>query len=58
MRAFEAADGFGVARLAGAFMLTWGGLRFLSVIAPQGIGVVELPFRHCSAPPTPWLSAY
>ena len=41
MSAFEAADGFGVARLAGAFMLTWGGLRFLSVIAPQGIGVVE-----------------
>ena len=42
MRAFEAADGFGVTRLAGAFMLTWGGLRFLSVIAPQGIGVVEV----------------
>ena len=42
MRSFEAADGFGVARLAGAFMLTWGGLRFLSVIAPQGIGVVEV----------------
>ena len=42
MRAFEAADGFGTARLAGAFVLTWGGLRFLSVIAPQGIGVVEM----------------
>ena len=42
MRAFEAADSFGVARLAGAFILTWGGLRFLSVIAPQGIGVVEV----------------
>lgn len=42
MRAFEAADGFGTARLAGAFVLTWGGLRFLSVIAPQGIGVVEV----------------
>ena len=42
MRAFEVADGFGVAPLAGAFILTWGGLRFLSVIAPQGIGVVEL----------------
>ena len=42
MRAFEAADGFGAARLAGAFVLTWGGLRFLSVIAPQGIGVVEV----------------
>jgi len=42
MRAFEAVDGFGTARLAGAFVLTWGGLRFLSVIAPQGIGVVEV----------------
>ena len=42
MRAFDAADGFGTARLAGAFVLTWGGLRFLSVIAPQGIGVVEV----------------
>ena len=42
MRAFEAADGFGTARLAGAFVLAWGGLRFLSVIAPQGIGVVEV----------------
>ena len=42
MRAFEAADSFGAARLAGAFVLTWGGLRFLSVIAPQGIGVVEV----------------
>ena len=42
MRAFEAADGFSTVRLAGAFVLTWGGLRFLSVIAPQGIGVVEV----------------
>ncbi|MDD9989945.1 MAG: hypothetical protein OXK16_04785 [bacterium] len=42
MRAFESADGFGTARLAGAFVLTWGGLRFLSVIAPHGIGVVEV----------------
>ena len=42
MRAFDAADGFGTAHLAGAFVLTWGGLRFLSVIAPQGIGVVEV----------------
>ena len=42
MRAFEAADGFSTAGLAGAFVLTWGGLRFLSVIAPQGIGVVEV----------------
>ena len=42
MRAFEVADDFGTARLAGAFVLTWGGLRFLSVIAPQGIGVVEV----------------
>ncbi len=42
MRAFEIADDFGTVRLAGAFMLTWGGLRFLSVIAPQGIGVVEV----------------
>ncbi|MYB44788.1 MAG: hypothetical protein F4X74_07615 [Acidimicrobiia bacterium] len=42
MRSFEAADGFGTARLAGAFVLTWGGLRFLSVIAPHGIGVVEV----------------
>ena len=42
MRAFDAADGFGTAQLAGAFVLTWGGLRFLSVIAPQGIGVVEV----------------
>ncbi|MDE0162692.1 MAG: hypothetical protein OXL98_13260 [Acidimicrobiaceae bacterium] len=42
MRAFDAADDFGTAHLAGAFVLTWGGLRFLSVIAPQGIGVVEV----------------
>jgi len=42
MRALDAADGCGTARLAGAFVLTWGGLRFLSVIAPQGIGVVEV----------------
>ncbi len=42
MRAFEVADGFGTARLAGAFVLTWGGMRLLSVIAPQGIGVVEV----------------
>lgn len=42
IRAFETADDFSTARLAGAFVLTWGGLRFLSVIAPQGIGVVEV----------------
>ncbi len=42
IRAFETADGFSTARLAGAFVLAWGGLRFLSVIAPQGIGVVEV----------------
>ena len=42
IRAFEAADGFGLARLAGAFVIAWGGLRFLNVIAPQGIGVVEV----------------
>ena len=42
MRAFEATDGFSTARLAGAFVLTWGGIRLLSAIAPQGIGVVEV----------------
>ena len=42
IRAFETADDFSTARLAGAFVLAWGGLRFLSVIAPQGIGVVEV----------------
>ena len=42
MRAFEAADGFSTTRLAGAFVLTWGGMRLLSVVAPQGIGLVEV----------------
>lgn len=41
LRAFPAADGFGAVRSAGSFMLSWAA-GFLSVIAPQGIGVTEV----------------
>ena len=41
LRAFPAADGFGAVRSAGSFMLSWAA-GFLSVVAPQGIGVTEV----------------
>ena len=41
LQAFPAADDFGVARAAGAFMVAWA-VGFLAVLAPQGIGVAEL----------------
>ena len=41
LRAFPAADGFGTVRSAGSFMLSWAA-GFLSVVAPQGIGVTEV----------------
>lgn len=41
LRAFPAADGFGAVRSAGSFMLSWAA-GFLSVVAPQGIGVAEV----------------
>lgn len=41
LRAFPAADGFGTVRSAGSFMLSWAA-GFMSVVAPQGIGVAEV----------------
>lgn len=41
LRAFPAADGFGTVRSAGSFMLSWVA-GFMSVVAPQGIGVAEV----------------
>lgn len=41
LRAFPAADGFGLLQAAGAFMVAWA-LGYLAVFAPQGIGVTEL----------------
>ncbi len=40
LRAFPVTDELETVRSAGAFMLSWG-VGFLSVIAPQGIGVAE-----------------
>jgi len=41
MRAFPAADPLGSLEVAGAFMVAWA-VGFLTVFAPQGIGVAEL----------------
>lgn len=41
MRAFPAADAVGSLEVAGAFMVAWA-VGFLTVFAPQGIGVAEL----------------
>ena len=41
LRAFPAADGFGLLHAGGAFMVAWA-LGFLAVFAPQGIGVAEV----------------
>lgn len=41
MRAFPAADEVGSLEVAGAFMVAWA-VGFLTVFAPQGIGVAEL----------------
>ena len=41
MRAFPAADTVGSLEVAGAFMVAWA-VGFLTVFAPQGIGVAEL----------------
>ena len=40
LAAFPSADGLGAAKAAGAFMVSWAA-GFLSVLAPQGIGVAE-----------------
>ena len=41
LRAFPAADGLALAETAGAFMVAWA-IGFLTVVAPQGLGVAEL----------------
>ena len=41
MRAFPAADAYGLAEMSGAFMVAWA-VGFLAVFAPQGFGVSEL----------------
>ena len=41
LRAFPAGDGFGTVHIAGAFMVAWA-VGFLTVLAPQGLGVAEL----------------
>ena len=41
LRAFPAADGFGMLHAGGAFMVAWA-LGFLVVFAPQGLGVAEV----------------
>ena len=41
LRAFAAADGLGSLEAGGAFMVAWA-VGFLTVLAPQGIGVAEL----------------
>ena len=41
LRAFPAADGLGAVESAGAFMAAWA-VGFLTLLAPQGIGVAEL----------------
>ena len=41
LRAFPVGDEIGTALLAGGFMVAWG-IGFLSVVAPQGIGVFEV----------------
>ena len=41
MRAFPAADNLAAVEIAGAFMVAWA-VGFLTVLAPQGLGVAEL----------------
>ena len=41
LRAFPAADELATAEIAGAFMVAWA-VGFLTVLAPQGLGVAEL----------------
>ena len=41
LRAFPAADGVGSVEAAGAFMVAWT-VGFLTLVAPQGLGVAEL----------------
>ena len=41
LRAFPSADGIGSLEAAGAFMVAWA-VGFLTVLAPQGLGVAEL----------------
>ena len=41
LRAFPAADGFGLLHASGAFMVAWA-VGFLAVFAPQGLGVAEV----------------
>ena len=41
LRAFPAADDLGIVEIAGAFMVAWA-VGFLTVLAPQGLGVAEL----------------
>lgn len=41
LRAFPAADGFGLLHAGGAFMVAWA-VGFLAVFAPQGLGVAEV----------------
>ena len=41
LRAFPAADGLATVETAGAFMVAWA-IGFLTVLAPQGLGVAEL----------------
>ena len=41
LRAFPAADAVGSVKVAGAFMVAWA-VGFLTIFAPQGIGVAEL----------------
>lgn len=41
LRAFPAADDFGSIETAGAFMIAWA-VGFLTVFAPQGLGVAEI----------------
>ena len=41
MRAFPAADSYGILEMSGAFMVAWA-VGFLAVFAPQGFGVSEL----------------
>ena len=41
LRAFPATDGVGTVEAAGAFMVAWS-VGFLTLVAPQGLGVAEL----------------
>ena len=41
LRAFPAGDDFGIVHTAGAFMVAWA-VGFMTVLAPQGLGVAEV----------------